>query len=1036
MNTNARSLRPKISSFIDNFHELDCMFGFVTETWFSDGSRLELEAENLLLGSGISIFTLNRPINNAGFSHGGVAIVARDRSTKLKVFPFPNPNGFEVLAVVGTFAGVLRPLVLVVVYIPPGYDVPRGKACIQHVCDLLQDAKRKYKDALICVGGDFNQWKIEEAVLDFPDISEIVTPPTRNDRRIDRLFVNWSENIVDKTCMLPLEAENAAGQRTAVSDHRLQFVASVLQKKEAVKWEKFTYRPFNPAAVGPFVEEMKNKSWEQVYGAIGSEEKAAALQSVIDDMMSRHFPLKTVKRKSDDLPWLNDVAKKKIARKKAVFKDENRSERWKALRNDLDEYLAVRKEKFLQKQRDNLTSPDAARQFHKNVKAYKAHDRPAAFNVRDLRPGVPDREVADEVADYFNQISREFQPLQPEDVPSTYHRPIPFLTAANVEEMLRKCNKTSSMVKGDLFPKLILPCAEYLSCPLADIYNAILATFHWPPAWKREYVTTIPKKKLPSDLSDLRNISCTLLFSKVFEGYVLRAAMEEITLKNNQFGGVKGCSTTHALIEIMQEICSNAEDYRAATVISTIDYSKAFNRVSYQHCLSAFAKKNASTPIIKLIATFLSDRTMSVRVGDEWSAPREVTGGCPQGSILGVFLFNVTTEDLEEKFEKFERERLGVDAELLDGRGRPHPVDQQDGAVERGVSLAPQAELLDGRPDPRPVDGSQRPPLSPIGGGIFRMAGARHVRMLNNVRNIGHSFIYPPTETRVGTQVLIMKPVRIIKYVDDNITCEKLNFGNEPVLRDAFLRKIKKKQAISTQNAFASITTAAQDKGMKVNESKTNLLCVSDSLNFKTLAFIKDSDGNVIECKEKLKILGFHLSDRTGVAYHVEEIAKKVRQKYWVLYHLRNLGFTEEELVRVYRCNILPILDYCCPVYHSLLTDMQDQWLERAQIGALRCIYGYGLSARKLREKAQIQTLRKRRIELTDKFARKCLSSERFKCWFPLRTGRISARSQEKYVEERAKCDRLKNSPIFYMRRRLNGKEGKAYGERNREYRE
>ena len=56
----------------------------------------------------------------------------------------------------------------------------------------------------------------------------------------------------------------------------------------------------------------------------------------------------------------------------------------------------------------------------------------------------------------------------------------------------------------------------------------------------------------------------------------------------------------------------------------------------------------ASTPIIELLATFLSNRTMSVRVGESWSHPRSVHGGVPQGSILGVFLFNVTTDDLED----------------------------------------------------------------------------------------------------------------------------------------------------------------------------------------------------------------------------------------------------------------------------------------------------------------------------------------------------------------------------------------------------
>lgn len=998
-------MRPKIPSFIDYFHELNCTFAFISETWFSDGSRLELETENLLLGCGLSLFARNRPVGNAGFSHGGVAIVALDSASKLKPYDFPNPDNFEVLAVVGKLAGVERPIALIVVYVPPNYDVPRGKACLDYVCDLVQDIKRKFRDTLICIGGDFNQWKIEDALLDFPEIAEVITPPTRKDRRIDRVFCNWHENVVDVACLAPLDAENAAGDRVASSDHKVQFVASWLEKKPAVEWEKFTFRPYNEKSAKAFIAEMKNRAWHDVFEAEGSNDKAAVLQSTLDNMMDRFFPLKTVKRRTDDLPWFNETAKKKVEKKKAVFKAESRSARWKALRDDLDSYLEKRKEIFLQKQRENMTGPDASRHFYKNVKSYKSYDRPKSFDVRDLHPGLEDRVVADQVAEYFNQISQEFEPLRPEDVPETYHRPIPLLSPSEVELMLKKSKKT--MIKGDIFPKLVVPCSAALSIPLACIYNSILTNYDWPDEWKKEYVTTIPKKKLPSDLSDLRNISCTLLFSKVFEAYVLKSAMEEISLKGNQFGGVKGCSTAHMLVDIVQEICTNAEDYRSATVITAIDYSKAFNRVSFQHCLAAFAKKNASTPIIRLMATFLSNRTMTVRVGEAWSQPRAVSGGCPQGSILGVFLFNVTTEDLEEDFEEYERNRLGL---------RPAP----------GEPLAPMAV--------QQAAAEPEGPLSPAGGGVFRMAGARRVCFLQNVRNI--PFINPPLETKVGTQVLTLKPVKIFKYVDDNVSVEKLNFGNEPVMLDALLGLIKKKQAISSQNAFASITTAAMRKGMVVNESKTNLLCVSDSLNFKTLAYIKDSNDNQIECSESMRVLGFYLSNKTGVGLHVSEISKKVRQKFWVLYHLRKLGFTEDELVSVYRSVVLPIFDYCCPVYHSLLSDLQDQALERAQVGALRCIFGYSLSARKLREKAGLQTLRARRINLTDKFAQKCVASDRFKHWFPLKEGRISARSSGLYREDFAKCNRLKNSPVFYMRRRLNGKDGKLYGQRNKEYRE
>ena len=39
---------------------------------------------------------------------------------------------------------------------------------------------------------------------------------------------------------------------------------------------------------------------------------------------------------------------------------------------------------------------------------------------------------------------------------------------------------------------------------------------------------------------------------------------------------------------------------------------------------------------------------MTVKVGDVMSMKRPVQGGCTQGSILGVFLFNPTIDDLEE----------------------------------------------------------------------------------------------------------------------------------------------------------------------------------------------------------------------------------------------------------------------------------------------------------------------------------------------------------------------------------------------------
>ena len=131
-----------------------------------------------------------------------------------------------------------------------------------------------------------------------------------------------------------------------------------------------------------------------------------------------------------------------------------------------------------------------------------------------------------------------------------------------------------------------------------------------------------------------------------------------------------------------------------------------------------------------------------------------------------------------------------------------------------------------------------------------------------------------------------------------------------------------------------------------------------------------------------------------------------------------------------------PVIEYACPVYHSSLTDEQDERIERLQDHALKCIFGTDLSARKLRGLSGLVTLRERRETLVKKFALKCANDPVFEHWFPVRnTGRVT-RNQDTYLEVTARCDRLKNLPIHYFRRILNGKEGKTYGVRNKSYRE
>ena len=196
INTNARSLCPKIESLIDCCEELDVTLGIVTETWLADGESLDQDVRDLAKGAGLGMICLNRQPNDRGVAHGGVAVVHNTATSSLTRLDLPNPGGFEVLVTMSNLQGHSRKLLTVACYLPPNYNVQKGREALSHIEDVVLELKRRYKDPFIVVGGDFNQWVIHEALQDFPDLKEDVGP-TRNGRCIDRLFTNFGRSVVE-----------------------------------------------------------------------------------------------------------------------------------------------------------------------------------------------------------------------------------------------------------------------------------------------------------------------------------------------------------------------------------------------------------------------------------------------------------------------------------------------------------------------------------------------------------------------------------------------------------------------------------------------------------------------------------------------------------------------------------------------------------------------------------------------------------------------------------------------------------------------
>ena len=156
--------------------ELEADVSVVTETWLRDNDLDDLERK-LKLGEGLGLLALNRRPNDNGVCYGGVALAWRESRGTFKKLNIKNPNRFEVLAAVGSIRGQSRKIVIVACYLPPSYNKTRGTAALEHIEDVIIEAKRIYNDPYVVVTGDFNQWRV----------CLLYTSPSPRDRQKSRM---------------------------------------------------------------------------------------------------------------------------------------------------------------------------------------------------------------------------------------------------------------------------------------------------------------------------------------------------------------------------------------------------------------------------------------------------------------------------------------------------------------------------------------------------------------------------------------------------------------------------------------------------------------------------------------------------------------------------------------------------------------------------------------------------------------------------------------------------------------------------------
>ena len=228
------------------------------------------------------------------------------------------------------------------------------------------------------------------------------------------------------------------------------------------------------------------------------------------------------------------------------------------------------------------------------------------------------------------------------------------LTDYDIFSLLKSIKKTSS--GPDEIPYWVFrECAIELTPVVNHIVNLSIGQGVVPSAWKKAYVTPVPKFTKTTDFKDysgIRPISVTPILCRMVEKIIVRKYLWpklDDPQMQDQFAFRPSGSTTAALVYILHHVHTMFENGNEYVRCLLIDYSKAFDTVNHKILLTELEKIGLRQSIFKWIADFLANRTQAVKVNGIITGFLPITRSIVQGSGLGPYLYITLARTLKTK---------------------------------------------------------------------------------------------------------------------------------------------------------------------------------------------------------------------------------------------------------------------------------------------------------------------------------------------------------------------------------------------------
>jgi len=155
---------------------------------------------------------------------------------------------------------------------------------------------------------------------------------------------------------------------------------------------------------------------------------------------------------------------------------------------------------------------------------------------------------------------------------------------------------------------------------------------------------TRQRHKLPENY---RPIALLSSFSKIYKRIILTHLQTNLRdkIRPEQFAFRPEHSTTLQLTKLTHQLNQNFNN-NVNTASIFLDVEKAFDRVWHAGLFYKLSQLNIPTEIVKIIESFLTNRTFITKIEDSFSSTRHLIAGVPQGSCLSPTLYLIYINDI------------------------------------------------------------------------------------------------------------------------------------------------------------------------------------------------------------------------------------------------------------------------------------------------------------------------------------------------------------------------------------------------------